>query len=204
MRIITVSREFGSGGRVLGRKIADILGYDYYDREIISTLARENGMDEQYLEQMLPGHQWSTLPLSMKKCFSPSASIRNSSVSLLVKEKEVIRNIAAKGRNCLIVGRNADWYLQDYDPLNIFVCASMESKIRRCMERQGETDRMSEKDMEKFIRSVDKNRRMAREVIAGNTWGCSSTYHLTLNTTGCDLDRLARSASDFIIAWFAE
>ena len=138
MRIITISREFGSGGRELGKRLADHLGFDYYDSEIISKLSDKSGMDKAYIENALNNHGWEDIPITFRSTLGSAGYIQASKVNLLVQQKQVIEEIAALGKDCVIVGRNADVLLGQYEPFSIFVCAGQEAKIRRCVERAPE------------------------------------------------------------------
>ena len=90
MNIITISREFGSGGRELGKRLADRLGYDYYDNEIISAVAKKSGLDENYVENALDNHGWQNMTLTFRGTLGASSYVAESSVALLIKQKEVI------------------------------------------------------------------------------------------------------------------
>ncbi len=199
MRIITISREFGSGGRELGKRMAELLGWDYYDREIIETVAKEEGLDADYVNAVLERHEWWTVPITFHRSFSHTAA---PSTELLAKEKEVIERIAAAGRNCVIVGRNADYFLRDFNPFRIFVCAAPEAKLRRCRERAPEGEALSDRELERQIKRIDKNRAMIREMVAGDRWGSRDAYHLTVNTTDWDLKRLAPVVAEFAQKYF--
>ena len=96
MNIVTISREFGSGGRELGREVAEILGYDYYDREIISTIAERNNMDESYIEHALNSNMWQTFPLSFRHSFISPIEIHSPQINILLDQKHVIEEIAKK------------------------------------------------------------------------------------------------------------
>ena len=129
-KIITISREFGSGGRELGKKVAELLGYNYYDREIIVEIAKRHGVDENYVEYALSNHAWQTCSLSFHNSFMSPIYIDSPDSKLLKEQKLVIEEIASLNENCIIVGRNADVLLQDRNPLNLFVCADMNAKIK--------------------------------------------------------------------------
>ena len=146
MKIITISRQFGSGGRELGKRLADELGFDYYDKEIISAIAKKQGLDEKYIEAALNHQGWQAVPLTFGRSFS-YLSANTAHVNLLVEEKKVIENIAKTGRDCVIVGRNADILLAEYKPFNIFVCADMQSRIQRCKERAEDKGKYSDKEI---------------------------------------------------------
>ena len=99
MNIITISREFGSGGRELGKRLADLLGYDYYDSEIIAAIAEKSGLDKGYIEKALDQHGWQNYPITFHSSFmSPSYTDPNR-VELLLDQKTVLEEIAAQGKN---------------------------------------------------------------------------------------------------------
>ncbi len=199
MNIITISREFGSGGRELGKRLADLLGYDYYDKEIIATIAKKQGLDANYVAQSLDNHGWQSVPLTFRSSFSlPVPSVQSS---LLLEQKKIIEEIAKTGKDCVIVGRSAEVLLSDYAPFRIFVCADMEAKVRRCMERAAEDEKFTEKEMMQKIRAVDKNRARTRELIGEGRWGGGESYHLTVNTTGWEIKQLSVAVADFIRQW---
>jgi cytidylate kinase len=202
MRIITISREYGSGGREIGQKIAEKLGYDYYDWEIITAIATKSGLDEKYIEQILDNIKLQSFPLNYHCSYGSNASLQSNQINLLLEQKKVVENIAVFGRDCVIVGRNADVLLKKYRPFNIFVCASMESRIKRCEERAGKDNMLSAKEFEKKIKSIDKNRAHVRELLSGSDWGNPVAYHMTVNTTNWNINNLSHSIADCALRWF--
>lgn len=202
MRIITISREFGSGGRELGKLLAEILNFDYYDSEIVSAVAKSSGLDADYVENMLANQAWQSFPITFQGTLNSAMYVQSNSVSLLLKQKEVIEEIAKLGKDFVIVGRNADLILQAYKPFKIFVCAEMGSKLRRCMERQAESENLSEKELLRQMKRIDKIRANARVVISELEWGQRDAYHLTVNTSGWDMKELAPAVAEFANRWF--
>ncbi|MBQ3049045.1 MAG: cytidylate kinase-like family protein [Oscillospiraceae bacterium] len=202
MKIITISREFASGGREIGKRLADILGFDYYDREIITAIAENKGLDERYVENVLENHGWRTFPLTFHNSMVGVSAVSSISAGLLVEQKKVIEQIAKAGKDFVIVGRNADLVLKEYEPLNIFVCADMQSKIKRCIERSTSEEALTEKEAEKKIKLVDKNRIRTREIISESKWGDRGNYHLTVNTTGWNIKELSQATAEFAKSWF--
>ena len=200
MRIITISREFGSGGRELGTRLAELLGWDYYDREIISAIAEKQGMDENYVENALANRAWQSVPLTFRGSFVGSTNAVQT--NLLVEQKRVIEGIARLGRDCVIVGRNADVLLKEYAPFNIFVCASLDAKVQRCLERAVAGAELTAKEVEMQMRVIDKNRAQTREIISGIKWGARENYHLTVNTTGWEIKELTPAVAGFAQRWF--
>lgn len=202
MNIITISREFGSGGRELGRRLADELGYDYYDGEIIAAIAKRSGLDETYVENALENHGWQAIPMTVQRTFASPVAMPSAQIGLMLEQKEVIEEIGKTGKNCIVVGRNADILLQEYDPFNIFVCADMPTKIQRCIERAQEGESVIPKEVERKIRRVDKNRARTREILSSSVWGQRDAYHMIVNTTGWDIKELAPAVAAFAASWF--
>lgn len=204
MRIITISREFGSGGRELGKRLADALGYDYYDNEIISQIAKNLGLDEDYIENTLSNHNWQDFTLTYNETIGSSYYDQMDKVNLLIEQKNVIEKIATLGKNFVIVGRNADIILEKYEPFNIFVCASMESKIKRCLERKNKDKSYTKKVLEQKIKKIDKNRSRTRQLMSDLTWGNPQNYHLTVNTSNIRIASLIPAVSSYVNNWFSE
>ena len=199
MMIITISREFGSGGRELGKRLADQLGFDYYDREIIASIAGRSGMDESYVENALENQVWKNVPISFGRSFG-IGSIGMVSTTLLLEQTRVLEEIAKMGRNCVIVGRNADIILSKYKPFNIFVCAETNSKIQRCISRMKPEENLSSKEIERNMRRIDKGRALSRQIITGSRWGDPHNYHLTINTTDQNIKELTKSVAEYALA----
>jgi cytidylate kinase len=205
MKIITISREFGSGGRELGKRLADILTFDYYDKEIIGAVAANKGLDQDYTASILERPTWKTVPLHFRRSFSGVNAIQSKQMvqtSLLLEQKRVIEAIAQAGRDCVIVGRNADVLLKKYHPFCIFVCAGMDAKIQRCIKRAESNENLTHQEIRRKIRDIDKGRRQTRDIIAGGRWGECGSYHLTVNTTEWEIKTLALAVADFAERWF--
>ncbi len=203
MKIITISREFGSGGRELGKRLADALGFDYYDREIITTIAQKKKLDPDYVEKALDNHSWQTMPLTYRHSFIGAQVIHIPDTDLLTEQTNVLEKIAKNGKDCIIVGRNADFILRDYNPLNLFVCADMEAKIKRCIERAEENENLTPKKIKAKIKTIDKNRAKTRAIISGGKWGDRSNYNLIINTTDWEIKELTNPLAEFAKSWFA-
>lgn len=202
MRIITISREFGSGGRELGKRLSELLGYGYYDREIVAAIAENKGMNESYVEKLTESRAMKSVPMHFRSSFSGGIAMGQARTDLLLEQKKVIEAIARTGKNCVIVGRNADVLLQDSAPFKLFVCADMDAKIRRCMERAGKDEKLSRKEMERKIRAIDKGRAQARQIVTDIPWGDRTAYHLTVNTAEWDIKELAPMIAGIANCWF--
>ena len=153
-KIITVSRQFGSGGRELGKRLSDLLGWDYYDREIIQTLSEEQGLDPEYVHKALSGHGWHQYQLTYRNSFRQLAGANWRNTEVLLKQREIIREIAEEGSDCIIVGRDADVILHEEHPFRIYVCADIRNRLERCMrfEEKKEPEQEPEKEGIAFLK----------------------------------------------------
>lgn len=202
MKIVTISREFGSGGRELGKRLADELGFDYYDREIITAISQNKGYDEKYVENALNNHGWKSIPLTYKRSFTSYISGNSAQINIFLEQKRVIESIAKQRHDCVIVGQNADIYLAQYDPFTLFVCADMGSKVKRCVERASDDEKYTKKQIEQNIRRIDKNRASNRDLVGGSAWGDRSSYKLIVNTTDWDMKKLVLAVKDYIMHYW--
>ena len=202
MKIITISREFGSGGRELGKMIAEKLGIAYYDREIITAIAKNQELEEEFVANMIDRDLWKTIPLKFHNSFDKVNTAEITQQDLLKEEQRVLEEIAAKGKDCVIVGRHADYRLKDYKPFRIFVCADLDTRIDNCLlyEETGGADTI--KKIAKNIQKIDKTRARNTAIVTGIEWGNPANYELTINTTNWDLDVLAPSVADVATKWF--
>lgn len=184
-KIITIGREFGSGGRELGRRLAEELGFEYYDKEIITAIAKKTSMSQEYVQEVLEGKPHHLYPITIgQSMFIADNFYIQQEQSIYLAQSEIIRELAQKS-NCVIVGRCADFILQDLKPFRIFVYADIESRIARCIARNSDAEKhLTEKEMKKQILSIDKNRAKYYDYYTGNKWGDKNNYDLCINTTG--------------------
>lgn len=201
-RIITVSREFGSGGREIGKRLADELGFEYYDREIIEQVAKESNLDPAYVENALNGNFALSFPVTFGRTFFYADTIQQNITDLLVAEQNIIKSLAKSGKDMIIVGRSADVLLKKYNPLNIFVYADMESKIKRCRWRAPINEQYTDKELAKKIKQVDAGRARQRRFLTDSEWGAKESYHLCINTTGINIKSLIPPLAEFIKNYF--
>lgn len=201
-KIITISREFGSGGREVGKRLADELGYEYYDREIIEQVAKESQLDEAYVENMLSGKFAVSLPVTFGRTFIYNDIIQQNMTNLLVVEQKIIRSLAESGKDMVIVGRSADIILKDFKPFNIFVYSSMDAKIKRCRWRAPKNEQYTDKELARRIKQVDSYRKKQRKLVTDQEWGAKESYHLCINTTGLKIKQLVPPLAEFIKSYF--
>ena len=182
-RIITISREFGSGGRFIGEEVAKKLGIAYYDKNIIGQIAEKSGLSPEYIQE--------NAELSPKKGLFAYAfsgrDITGKSVEDMVYEaqRNIILELAEK-EPCVIIGRNADYILKDRDDvLNVFIHGDMPEKIKRITGLHN----VEEKEAVKMMADTDKRRRTNYNFYTDQNWGKASNYTLCLNSSQLGYDR---------------
>ena len=201
MNIITISREFGSGGREIGKRIADMLGYSYYDREIITAIAEKHDFNENYVESMLENGFSFCMPITYGRTFSYTDVGGHQAVQLLSTQCRLLKEFAEKG-NCVIVGRSANVILEDYDPFNIFVYADLESKIKRCKERAAADENLKDSELKRKIRQIDTNRAKHQRFLTDKKWGDKEGYHLCVNTSDADIKAVSAMIAEYAKSYF--
>ena len=202
-KIITISREFGSGGRELGKRLAEELNIPCYDYQIIEMVAEKQGLDKDYVENASERDIRAFYPTTIGVRFSTSTFFINQSVELFTEQTKVIRDLASKGDR-VIVGRCADVLLDNEKLLNIFVYADKASKIKRCLERAKPGEALTEKDIEKKMKEIDKGRADLRKMLADTQWGDKEGYHLMVNTSGKEIKSLVPGLAEYVRAYFGE
>ena len=182
-RIITISREFGSGGRFIGGEVAKKLGIAYYDKNIINEIAEKSGLSPEYIQE--------NAELSPKKGLFAYAfagrDITGKSVEDMVYEaqRKVILDLAEK-ESCVIIGRNADYILKDRDDvLNVFIHGDMPEKIHRIIHLHN----VEEQEAVRMMADTDKRRMTNYNFYTEQKWGKASNYTLSLNSSQLGYDR---------------
>ena len=200
-RIVTISREFGSGGRELGKRLADELGCAYYDGEIATAVAEKSGLAEQYV-QSISERQFNVFPIHYGRTFEFFAAPDSNYTKMLMAQQEFLVELAEKG-DCVIVGRGADKILERYQPLSIFVYADMESKLHRCRVKAPEGENLTDNELIKNIKAIEKNRKRNYVSLAGGDVGMEN-YHLCVNTSGKEIKSLVAPVVSYINAWYSD
>lgn len=197
-RIITIGREFGSGGRELGLRLSQRLGIAYYDQEIISEISRRTELSEQYVKKMAEKKPMFSFPLHIGRSFH---YMQNSpwdlNLSIFREQSAIIREMAEKS-DCVIVGRCADDILRDMNPLRIFVYGDMETKLERCRKRTGSDEKMTDREILSNIRKIDKNRSEYYGLYTGKVWGDKQSYDLCINTSKISVERASELLAEFV------
>lgn len=189
-KIITVGREFGSGGRELARRLAQELNFDYYDKEIITEISKHTSLSEEYVKQVVEHRPHYLYPITTGQSISYVGEYAFQQVQTIYgAQSEIIKSMAEKS-DCVIVGRCADYILRDYKPCRIFVYANIESRVKRCMERSGEDEKLTEKEMKRHILALDKERAKYYEFYTDQRWGDKLNYDLCINTSFLEIKKL--------------
>ena len=187
--IITISRQYGSGGRQIGQQLAKELNIPFYDKEIIDLAAKESGLAADFIrgqEQQLT----QSLLFSIVTNFTSNAGAFNPNMLSLsdqvyLAEAKAIRSLADKG-SCVMVGRCADWVLEkDYDVLRVFVCAPIETRCKRAVEEYGD----KAENIQKAVQNIDKQRARYCQHYCDKAWEDAGNYDLCLNSGTISLDQ---------------
>ncbi len=186
-KIITISREFGSGGRTIGRKVAEKLGIPFYDKELVEQIAMESGFAPQYVEEHgehSPGKSFFSYAFAHQGV--PGVMNGLSTADFLWNiQCNVILQLAEKGP-CVIVGRNADYILKDRkDCLHTFIHADMAYRADRIVRLYGE----SEKSPEVRLQEKDKRRRVNYQHYTGRSWGTAQNYDICLDSSSIGIEQ---------------
>lgn len=191
-KIITISRQFGSGGHEIGEKLADRLGIPFYDNQLVSMAAEQLGYteesvgraDESALHSFITSY--GAAPMSYASFINTASYMPSLDMKVYQKQTEIILSLAAMGP-CVIVGRCADYILRDkYDCINIFICADKADRIRRIAERYG----LTEKKAADRIRKTDRERKFYYETYTGLDWGSIYSHQALLNASLLGMDKI--------------
>ena len=209
-KIITISREYGSGGHTIGQLLAKDLGYSFYDKEIIDMSAKDSGLSPDFIKKteqnissgwlytMLLGASYATPGTSnfTTGTNSPSAPLADQ---VFNAQRKVIIELAKKGP-CVIVGRCADYVLRhceeiDRDELlNIFIYAPLEDKVKRAIEQKG----LNPETAEKEVKQIDKRRANHYNTFTERTWGNRTHYDVLINSSLLGLEKTAASLAELV------
>lgn len=203
MKIITISREFGSGGRELGKRLADILHIPCYDHEIIEMVAQKSNLSKDYVAHVSENDIRLFYPTTIAHRFAGLYPVIQQPISVAVAEQELLKKLAEEG-DCVIVGRCADVVLKEHDPLSIFVYADTQSKLLRCQQRAGVQEQLTEREILRKMKEIDKGRAAYRDLLTESSWGKKESYHLCVNTSGREIKALAPALAEYAKTWFEQ
>ena len=197
-KVITVGREFGSGGRELGRRLAEELGVEYYDQEILGEIVKRTNFVASYIREVDERMPHALYPITVGKTLLhiEDYSLQQAQ-EVFQKQSQILRELAEKS-DCVIVGRCADYVLREFQPYRIFVYASMESRLQRCRARMRAQETWSDEELKRQIRRIDRRRAKYYEFHTERTWGDKKNYDLCINTSRLTIkDFISASLSIF-------
>lgn len=195
-KIITIGRELGSGGRTIGKMVANQLGIPYYDRELIDQAAKKSGLTTKYVEsaeQKVTNSFLYNLAMGTSYGYGILEAANKQSLPLTeqvyIAQQQIIRECAKKG-SCVIVGRCADAILDDaFDVFKVFIYADTKSRIQRCVSQYG----MSAETAQKQIKQSDKTRSCHYNTFTDKEWGNRHNYDLMLNSSALGYQKCANT-----------
>lgn len=187
--IINIGRQYGSGGRLIGEKIAKKLGFSYYDKELINIASKESGLGKEFFEQADEKKSHSLFGgfLGLRTNFMSDDFLYNylSNETLFKIQSDIIRELAAK-QNCVFVGRCADYILRENpNSINVFVTADLPDRKGRILERMND---LAEDKAEDMLEKTDKKRSGYYNYYTGKMWGMAESYDLCINSSLLGLD----------------
>lgn len=172
--VITIGRQFGSGGRIVAQRVAETLHIPFYDKAVIDLAAKETGLSQEFIRQ---AEQKKTSSF-LYNLYMNTQSLPVSD-QVFIAESEVIRKVAAVGP-CVIVGRCADYVLRNQEGvLNMFIHAPLDERIFRAKEEY----KAEVPDVRSYVLKQDKNRASYYEHFSDGVWGKAENYHLCINST---------------------
>ena len=181
-RVITISREFGSGGRTIGKKVAEKLGIPCYDQELLDRIAEESGLTKEYIQERSENAKRGWLANAFADRSLKSLSVQDYVWSI---QRKIILEVAEEGP-CVIVGRCADYILKDSaDLLKVFITASVEDRAKRVVEKYGENG----SNIERRLREKDISRSSYYRFYTDVEWGICKNYDISLNSALLGIDR---------------
>lgn len=196
--VITIGREFGSGGREIGSRLAELYGIPFYDKELLEESAKQSGIceelfvrhDESVSNSFLYSLVMGTYPMTADGRINPEMPLNHK---IFLAQFNTIKKLA--GSPCVIVGRCADYVLQDNpNRVSVFITANMSEKKRRIAERYD----IEKPKIEDFIKKTDKRRANYYEYYTDLKWGMANNFDLTLNSSTVGIEGAIKLISDFV------
>ena len=193
-KVITISRQYGSGGRIVAKKLADALGIPFYDNELITMAAEKTGLSVECFkdaEKTSFGNLFFSLT-SLTPSLDSAGLPLNEKIFLV--QSQVIKEVAAAGP-CVIVGRSADYVLQDNsNVINVFLQADLPDRVKRAIDAYGQDT----EGAEAMVVKTDKRRANYYNYFTGRKWGKAENYDLILNTSRMDLDKIVEVIKTYV------
>lgn len=198
-KVITISRQYGSGGRVIGDKLAKALGIPFYDKELITRAAKESGFAEvafERAEEKATNSLLYSIAMGMNAYGAQDFGFASLSIDdrIFLAQSNVIRKVASEGP-CVIVGRCADYVLKDVENVvNIFICAGLDFRIKRATELY----RISPQKAAESVMKYDKRRANYYNYHASEKWGNVNNYHMSIRSDFGGIDHAVACIKAFL------
>ena len=174
--IISIGRRYGSGGREIGRKLAELFNIDFYDKELITLAAKQSGFSEEILKENDENHNGSFLYSLVMGTYTGGNNLPLNH-KLFLAQFDTIKSLAEE-KSCVIIGRCADYALE-YNPncIKVFIHADLDSRIKRAVGEYG----VDPDKVEETIKKIDKKRESYYNFYTGKKWGNAENYDLVIN-----------------------
>ena len=190
-KIITITRQYGSGGREIGQKLAEDIGAEFYDNKLLDVAASQSGIHKSHFENNDEKRPNSLLYL-LSTTYGQGGVPFDDTV--FFAQLNAIQKIATT-QSCVILGRCADYALRDFDGvINIFICAPFELRVKRAVEVYG----IAEKHASDYVKHIDKQRTSYYNYYTDKRWGLPSNYHLCLDSSALGIDGSAFLLKQFV------
>lgn len=201
--IITIAREFGSGGKTIGQMLADSMGINCYERELIRMASDDSGISEELFgahDERIRTNSFFKFKQTYKgNLIAPESAGFTSQANLFNYQAKVIKQLAAR-ESCVIIGRCADYILKDYPNVcSVFVHADMDFRHKMAAERVS----VSEKDLDKYIEKIDNYRGEYYKAYTGNDWYDLRNYDLCLDSGKLGFEKCVEEISSYIDVRFS-
>ena len=197
--IITISREYGSGGRIIGQRLAQELGIAFYDNELITMAASQTGMSEDFLKKTEERANHSLrFSLSYLGNLSYTMPLNDK---VFIAQSQIIRELAEKGP-CVIVGRCADYVLKEHKHcINVFIHADIDYRMYRAIKHDDFPEQKTPEKTKEMILKIDKQRETYYNYYTDQAWGRADNYHLCLDSTKLHIDGTINVLKNYIDAF---
>ena len=191
--IISIGRQYCSGGREIGKKLAEIFNIDFYDKELITLAAKESGFSEEILKENDENHNGSFLYSLVMGTYTGGDNLPLNH-KLFLAQFDTIKKLASE-KSCVIIGRCADYALE-YNPncVKVFIHADLDSRIKRAIDVYGE----SPDKVEEVIKKTDKKRESYYNFYTGKKWGQMQNYDITINSAFSGIDGAVKAIADLV------
>lgn len=193
-KVITISREFGSGGREVGFRLSEMLNIPFYDKEIISLAAEDSNIAEHVFhanDEVIGRKERIDHEYVSVNPFSPLYEVPVSD-QVFLAQSQMIRKLEQEGP-CVIIGRCSDIIVED--GFHVFICASMKKRIERMQKLEPDE---AVKKLEVRMREIDRKRRDYYQYYSGNEWGNPRNYHMSLNSGKLGVERCVEMIADYV------